>query len=93
MSACCLGASLASTVLKAGHHGLATSTSAEFLAVVNPQAAVISAGKDNLYGAPSSEVMARLEKRLGEANVYRTDEHATIEFTTDGKRLWVKAGR
>jgi hypothetical protein len=26
----------------------------------------------------------------GEDNVYGTDEHGTIEFITDGERLWVE---
>ncbi len=82
-------ADLNSTVLKVGHSGSDTSTTPEFLAVVNPQVAVISVG-DNRFGHPSHEVMARLEKRLGSENIYRTDEHDTIEFITDGQRLWVK---
>jgi len=28
--------------------------------------------------------------RLGEDNVYRTDEDGTIEFITDGEKLWVE---
>ena len=35
--------------------------------------------------------MDRLTGRLGEDNVYRTDTDGTIEFITDGERLWVKA--
>ncbi|MCL0046433.1 DNA internalization-related competence protein ComEC/Rec2, partial [Dehalococcoidales bacterium] len=69
---------LTSTVLKVAHHGSDTSTSPEFLAVVNPQIAVISVGKDNPFGHPSDEVMARLEEKLGSENIYRTDEHGTI---------------
>ncbi len=34
--------------------------------------------------------MERLEEKLGSENIYRTDTHGTIEFITDGKRLWVK---
>jgi len=83
-------ADLASTVLKVGHHGSETSTCHEFLAVVNPHLAVISAGKDNPYGHPRPEVMERLEEELGSENIYRTDEHGTIEFITDGQRLWLK---
>jgi len=84
-------ANLTSTVLKVAHHGSDTSTTAEFLAVVNPQLAVISVGKDNPFGHPSPEVMARLRDRIGLENIYRTDEHGTIEFITDGQRLWVRA--
>ena len=89
----CRRADLDSTVLKVAHHGSGTSTTPEFLAVVNPQFAVISAGADNRFGHPSDEVVSRLEQKLGGENVYRTDEHGTIEFTTDGERLWVEVGR
>ncbi len=85
-------ANLASTVLKVGHHGSDTSTTSEFLAVVNPQLAVISVGADNTYGHPTPEVMERLKGKLGSGNIYRTDEQGTIEFITDGERLWVKIG-
>jgi len=44
---------------------------------------------DNLFGQPSKEVVERLVGNLGEDKVYRTDEDATIEFITDGERLWV----
>ena len=82
---------LKSTVLKVAHHGSRTSTTSQFLAAVNPEVAVISVGADNTFGHPSPEVMERLVNRLGEDNVYRTDEDGTIEFITDGERLWVKA--
>jgi len=83
-------ANLTSTVLKVAHHGSDTSTTPEFLAVVNPRLAVISVGKDNPFGHPTPEVMERLEQKLGSGNIFRTDNHSTIEFITDGERLWVK---
>jgi competence protein ComEC len=85
-------ANLTSTVLKVAHHGSSTSTTAEFLAVVNPRLAVISVGEENSFGHPSNEVMARLGRKLGQENIYRTDKHGTIEFITDGERLWVRVG-
>lgn len=83
-------ANLRSTVLKVAHHGSDTSTTPEFLAVVNPQLAVISVGKDNPFGHPDDEVINRLEERLDPENIFRTAKHSTIEFITDGERLWVK---
>ncbi|GAH52605.1 unnamed protein product, partial [marine sediment metagenome] len=67
--------------------------SSEFLAVVNPQLAIISVGVDNRHGHPSPTVMERLKTKLGSRNIYRTDEQGTIEFITDGDRLWVKVER
>jgi competence protein ComEC len=85
-------ANLRSTVLKAAHHGSGTSTISQFLAAVDPEVAVISVGADNTFGHPSPEVTERLIDRLGEDNVYRTDEDGTIEFITDGESLWVRTG-
>ena len=78
------------TVLKVAHHGSESSTTAEFLSVVKPQIAVISVGKDNKYGHPTPETLERLDAGVGENNIYRTDELGTVEFITDGERLWVR---
>ena len=86
-------ADLSCTVMKAPHHGSDTSGTLEFLAVASPQIAVISCGADNKFGHPDAEIIDRLEERIGEENIYRTDIHGTIEFTTDGERLWVKTER
>jgi len=82
-------ANLRSTVLKVPHHGAATSTTPEFLAVVNPRLAVISVGADNRFNHPGEEVMVRLQDSPNPRYVYRTDQHGVVEFTTDGERLWV----
>ncbi|OGO19462.1 MAG: DNA internalization-related competence protein ComEC/Rec2 [Chloroflexi bacterium RBG_16_50_9] len=86
-------ADLTSTVLKVAHHGSDTSTTPEFLAVVNPRVAVISVSADNRFGHPGDDVVSRLEQKLGVGNVYRTDRQGTIEFTTDGDRLWVSVAK
>jgi competence protein ComEC len=77
------------TVLKVAHHGSATSSCAHFLAAADPQAAVICVGADNTFGHPDEETLARLDG----VPVYRTDEHGTVTFTTDGERLWVGTER
>ena len=48
---------LKSTYLKVGHHGSRTSTSAEFLDAVQPQVAILSYGKNNIYDHPHIETM------------------------------------
>jgi len=50
-------------------------------------------GADNKFGHPSDEVLERLKERLDSQNIYRTDQHGTVEFTTEGERLWVEVGR
>jgi competence protein ComEC len=86
-------AELSSTVLKVSHHGSDTSSSAAFLAVVDPQLAVISVGADNTFGHPGQETMARLTDTVGLDKIYRTDKNGTVEFITNGEKLWVKRER
>ena len=83
-------ANLKSDVLKIAHHGSQTSTSPEFLSVVDPEVAVISVGTPNRFGHPHPEVINRLTERMGSDRVYLTSEHGTIEFITDGEKLWIK---
>lgn len=70
-------------VLKVGHHGSETSSSAEFLNAVTPDYAVISCGVNNSYGHPHKEALSRLED-IG-AEIYRTDTQGTVTITCDGK--------
>lgn len=85
------GQALSATVLKVAHHGAATSSSAPFLAAVNPQVAVIGVGQGNRFGHPSEEVLRRLGA-IG-CQVYRTDLQGTIELVTDGRAYWLRASR
>ena len=48
-------------ILKVSHHGSKTSTSKEFVEKVKPKAALISAGRNNRYGHPSSDVINNLD--------------------------------
>ncbi len=77
------GARLKSTVLNTGHHGSRTATGTEFFALVNPEVAVISAGKRNRFDHPHWDTMSRLRKTG--TRVMRTDYHGHIIFTSDGK--------
>jgi len=86
-------APLKSSVLKVAHHGSRTSTSARFLNAVSPEAAVISAGAGNQFGHPHAEVVSRLKDSVGESRLYVTAVNGTVQFTTDGERLWVKTER
>lgn len=79
------GESLACDVLKCGHHGSSTATTDEFLEMTDPVWAVISCGKDNSYGHPHWETLAKLED--SDVQVYRTDERGTITAVSDGKNI------
>lgn len=77
------------TVLKVGHHGARTSSSASFLSVVNPQYAVISVGAGNRYGHPHQDTVNRLQ--AGGRTVFRTDKHGAVVFESDGEKLAAKS--
>lgn len=79
------GIDLTANVLKVAHHGSAYSTSADFLAAVSPQYAVISVGKENRYGHPADDTMEFLQYYGTE--IYRTDLDGTICCVSDGENL------
>lgn len=60
-------------LLVAGHHGSRHSSMQAFLKVVQPEVVIISAGRNNRYGHPAPEVLARFEA-LG-ITPLRTDQH------------------
>lgn len=66
------------SVLKAGHHGSATSTSDAWLKAVQPTWAVISCGRGNRYGHPAKEVVDRLNE--AGVKIKRTDQDGEICF-------------
>ena len=83
------GDRLNATVFKAGHHGSRSSTSAELLAAVDPQATVISSAFDSRYGHPHEETLAR----LGSRRTFWTATHGHTVFASDGQRVEVRTQR
>lgn len=77
------GKKLKCQVLKAGHHGSKTSSTAEFLKLVQPESVVMSLGVNNQYGHPHEALLNRLQKQ-GVKNIYRTDANGTITIVSDG---------
>ena len=84
-----LGVNLGADVLKVGHHGSRTSTTPAFLQAVSPAHAVIQVGEGNRYGHPNEEVLQRLVS--AGVSIYRTDQHGTVVFASDGETLTVDA--
>ncbi len=80
------GDDLKSTILKVGHHGSRTSSSAIFLKAVSPQYGVISCEAGNSYGHPHKEALNRLKKHNVE--ILRTDLDGTVTLITDGRNVW-----
>jgi competence protein ComEC len=70
------GSVLSSDVLKVPHHGSRTSSSDELLDALRPRLAVISLGRNNHFGFPRAEVLARYRQR-GIA-VRRTDQVGAV---------------
>lgn len=84
------GIDISADLYKAGHHGSSSSSSEKFINAVNPKYAVISCGKNNMYGHPHMETLA-LFKSLG-IQYYRTDESGDIVFTSTGNGLKLDKG-
>ena len=72
---------LQSSVLKVAHHGSKTSSSHEFISAVSPFVSVISAGEENTFGPPHSELFSRLQKM---SSVFVTKDHGDIYISTGG---------
>lgn len=83
-------ADLSADVLKIGHHGSKTSTTDEFLDMVNPKYAVVSCGNGNDYNHPYGAVTKRFEDK--NIPLYRTDELGDIVITVkdDGEIVFDK---
>lgn len=79
------GYNLRADVLKVGHHGSNSSTTPTFLKAVSPKYAVISVGKDNKYGHPHPETLAKLSE--AGVQIFRTDLQGTIVAVSDGKTI------
>ncbi|MEZ3145299.1 lamin tail domain-containing protein [Halobaculum sp. MBLA0143] len=79
------GDRLNATVLKAGHHGSRSSTSAALVDAVDPRAVVISSAFDSRYGHPHEETLAR----LGSLRTFWTATHGDVVFVSDGERVTV----
>ncbi len=71
------GTALKSDVLYVPHHGSKTSSSPPFLAAVQPEVAVISAGKFNPFGHPHPSVLQRYQQR--QIPLFATADQGAIE--------------
>ncbi len=75
------GTDVRADVLKVPHHGSRT-TPARFLTAVRPSVALVSAGRDNLFGHPHPEIVSTLSG-MG-ARVLRTDLHGDVAVVRAG---------
>ena len=75
------GTDVRADVLKVPHHGSRT-TPARFLTAVRPSVALVSAGRDNLFGHPHPEIVSTLTG-MG-TRVLRTDLHGDVAVVRAG---------
>jgi len=75
-------------LLKIGHHGSRTSTSAELLDALQPRVALLSCGRRNRFGHPAPETVARTE--AAGVRLLRTDTRSDcrVELLPEATRLW-----
>ncbi len=74
-------------VLKLAHHGSNTSTGESFIENTAFSYALISAGEDNSYGHPHSEVIGRLDH----VQIFDTSRHGMVRFRIKGNKMCVEA--
>ncbi len=72
------------TVLKAAHHGSASSNSSVLLNVIQPTVALISAGRKNAFGHPASATLARF--RDNGIIPLSTSGWGSLRIETDGEQ-------
>ena len=82
------GDDLHASVLKVGHHGSAYSSTPEFLRAVAPRAAIISVGRDNLFGHPAATTLRALQD--AGASVYRSDRDGAVTVESDGRSFSIE---
>jgi competence protein ComEC len=75
-------------ILKAPHHGSATSSSGALLDALRPSAVIFSCGRDNRFGHPHPAVVARY-RAIGAA-VFSTADDGAVTVQTDGRAAEVK---
>ncbi len=68
-------------ILKVPHHGSKNGLIYEFLALADPTYSVISVGKKNSYGHPSTQILQMLEEMGTE--ILRTDKLGDVVFRLD----------
>lgn len=79
------GTFLRTDILKAGHHGSKTSSSQQFVNIVDPKMVLISAGVANKFKHPHKETIAKFEKL--DSQIFQTNKNGAILFQSDGRTI------
>ena len=78
-------------ILKAAHHGSATSTGDALLDAVRPDAVIFSTGRLNRFGHPAAPVVGRLAQRR--VPTFNTAEDGAVFIESDGHSVVVRGWR
>ena len=70
------------TILKAPHHGSASSSTPELLDALRPAAVIFSCGRDNRFGHPHPAVVQRYRARG--AAIFSTADDGAVFVESDG---------
>jgi len=81
------GRLLKSELIKAPHHGSKTSSSQDYINLVQPEVCLISLGEKNKFKHPS-EITLKKYRKLG-TEIHRTDLEGALIYTSDGKQ-WTR---
>ena len=79
---------LRADVVKVPHHGSKTSSTEPFVLATKPMFAIVSVGRNSMFGHPHKEVVDRWQ--ANGATVLTTGHSGTITITTDGQDLSLK---
>lgn len=82
---------LSAEVLKVAHHGSGMASNLVFLQKVKPAWAIISVGRNNNYGLPSTETLRRLQSLS--IKIKRTDIDGEVDIIPNGPGLSVENHR
>lgn len=80
---------LKADVVKVPHHGSRTSSTDPFVLATKPTFAIVSVGRQSMFGHPHKEVVERWQ--ANGATLLTTGNCGTITVATDGKDLTLKA--
>jgi competence protein ComEC len=75
-------------ILKAPHHGSASSSTTELLDVLQPEAVIFSAGRGNRFGHPHPVVVERYRSRG--VHLFGTHEDGAVIVETDGAKTEIR---
>lgn len=75
-------------VYRVNHHGSDHSSSPAFLAQIDPEVSIVSAGAGNPFGHPRPETVQRLQET---SVLYLTATHGSVIVRTDGRTYAVNA--